>query len=342
MIKILIDAMGGDNAPAAPVQGAVDALNKNKNIYLILAGRQEDIGAELKKYKYDSSRLETMDCRDVIDMNDIPTEAVRKRESSLVKAFRALKTEDDIAGLVTAGSTGATIAAGQLILGRIRGVKRPALCPAIPNIRGGYTLLCDCGANAECTPEYLLQFAYMGSFYSKRILGVDEPRVNLLNIGAEECKGTPDRIEAWKALDEAGKAGRIDFRGNIEAREVMLGDTDVLVTDGFAGNIFLKTVEGTALFLLKELKGAFLSSTKSKLGALLLKDSIAGIKSRVDISEVGGTIMLGLRKTVVKAHGSSDARAIRSAVMQAIGFVEADVIGEIERNVDVMKVAKEA
>ena len=341
-MRIIVDAMGGDNAPDAAVRGAVDAA-KEFGVDITLCGDPQAIGRCIGEAgaSADGEHIRIAPASEVIEMEDDPATAVRmKPDSSMAVGLKLLSSGEGDA-FVSAGSTGALLSGATITVRRVRGIRRAALALVVPSAKGRF-LLIDCGANAECTPEYLLQFAYMGSFYSKRILGVDEPRVNLLNIGAEECKGTPDRIEAWKALDEAGKAGRIEVRGNIEAREVMLGDTDVLVTDGFAGNIFLKTVEGTALFLLKELKGAFLSSAKSKLGALLLKDSIAGIKSRVDISEVGGTIMLGLRKTVVKAHGSSDARAIRSAVMQAIGFVEADVIGEIERNVDVMKVAKEA
>ena len=300
MIKILIDAMGGDNAPAAPVQGAVDALNKNKNIYLILAGRQEDIGAELKKYKYDSSRLEIMDCRDVIDMNDIPTEAVRKREASLVKAFRALKTEDDIAGLVTAGSTGATIAAGQLILGRIRGVKRPALCPAIPNIRGGYTLLCDCGANAECKPSMLCQFAVLASAYATAGFGIKNPKVGLLNNGTEEHKGDPLHQQTYQLLN---KMDVINFGGNIEGRDIMLGDCDVAVSDGFSGNIALKSIEGCGKLILSALKKEATSTLSSKIGSLFLMKGFRRRRAKLEFETVGGSPLLGFKKVVKKSHG---------------------------------------
>ena len=327
MIKILIDAMGGDNAPAAPVQGAVDALNKNKNIYLILAGRQEDIGAELKKYKYDSSRLEIMDCRDVIDMNDIPTEAVRKRESSLVKAFRALKTEDDIAGLVTAGSTGATIAAGQLILGRIRGVKRPALCPAIPNIRGGYTLLCDCGANAECKPSMLCQFAVLASAYATAGFGINNPKVGLLNNGTEEHKGDPLHQQTYQLLN---KMDVINFGGNIEGRDIMLGDCDVAVSDGFSGNIALKSIEGCGKLILSALKKEATSTLSSKIGSLFLMKGFRRMRAKLDFEAVGGALLLGVKKVVIKSHGSSMTRTITAAIENAANIYEGNLIGRVE------------
>ena len=327
MIKILIDAMGGDNAPAAPVQGAVDALNKNKNIYLILAGRQEDIGAELKKYKYESSRLEIMDCRDVIDMNDIPTEAVRKRESSLVKAFRALKTEDDIAGLVTAGSTGATIAAGQLILGRIRGVKRPALCPAIPNIRGGYTLLCDCGANAECKPSMLCQFAVLSSAYATAGFGINNPKVGLLNNGTEEHKGDPLHQQTYQLLN---KMDVINFGGNIEGRDIMLGDCDVAVSDGFSGNIALKSIEGCGKLILSALKKEATSTLSSKIGSLFLMKGFRRMRAKLDFEAVGGALLLGVKKVVIKSHGSSKARTITAAIENAANIYEGNLIGCVE------------
>ena len=327
MIKILVDAMGGDNAPAAPVQGAVDALNKNKNIYLILAGRQEDIGAELKKYKYDSSRLEIMDCRDVIDMNDIPTEAVRKRESSLVKAFRALKDDGDIAGLVTAGSTGATIAAGQLILGRIRGIKRPALGPAIPNARGGYTLLCDCGANAECKPSMLCQFAVLASAYATAGFGIKNPKVGLLNNGTEEHKGDPLHQQTYQLLK---KMDVIDFMGNIEGRDIMLSECDVAVADGFSGNVALKAMEGCGKLILSVLKKEATGSLSSKIGSLFLLKGFKRMRAKLDFEAVGGALLLGVKKVVIKSHGSSKARTITAAIENAANIYEGNLIGRVE------------
>lgn len=327
MVKIILDAMGGDNAPAAPVQGAVEALNKNKNLYLILAGRQEEISAELKKYKYDNSRLEIMDCRDVIDMNDIPTEAIRKRESSLVKAFRALKEDEEIAGLVTAGSTGATIAAGQLILGRIRGIKRPALCPAIPNARGGYTLLCDCGANAECKPSMLCQFAVLASAYATVGFGINNPKVGLLNNGTEEHKGDPLHQQTYQLLR---KMDVINFGGNIEGRDIMLSDCDVAVSDGFSGNIALKSIEGCGKLILNVLKKEATSTLSSKIGALFLMKGFKRMRAKLDFEAVGGALLLGVKKVVIKSHGSSKARTITAAIENAANIYEGNLIGKVE------------
>ena len=326
MIKILVDAMGGDNAPAAPVEGAVKALEADKDIYLILAGKQEVIEAELSKFSYDKSRLEIMDCRDVIDMNDIPTEAIRKKESSLVKAFRALKSEDEIAALVTAGSTGATIAAGQLLLGRIRGVKRPALCPAIPNIRGGYTLLCDCGANAECKPSMLCQFAVLASAYAAAGFGIQNARVGLVNNGTEEHKGDPLHQQTYQLL----KKIVINFGGNIEGRDIMLGDCDVAVSDGFSGNIALKSMEGCGKLILSVLKKEATSSLSSKIGSLFLMKAFKRMRAQLDFEAVGGALLLGVKKVVIKSHGSSKARTITAAVQNAAAIYRGNLIGKIE------------
>ena len=327
MIKILVDAMGGDNAPAAPVEGAVKALEADKEVYLILAGKQEVIEEELKKYTYDKSRIEIMDCRDVIDMNDIPTEAIRKSESSLVKAFRALKAQEDIAGLVTAGSTGATIAAGQLLLGRIRGIKRPALCPAIPNIRGGYTLLCDCGANAECKPSMLCQFAVLASAYAEAGFGIKNAKVGLLNNGTEEHKGDPLHQQTYQLLK---KMDVINFGGNIEGRDIMIGDCDVAVADGFSGNIALKSIEGCGKLILSVLKKEATSSLSSKIGSLFLMKGFKRMRSRLDFEAVGGALLLGVKKVVIKSHGSSKARTITAAVQNAAAIYRGNLIGKVE------------
>ena len=327
MVKILVDAMGGDNAPSAPVEGAVKALEKDSGIYLILAGKQEVIEAELSKYSYDKSRLEIMDCRDVIDMNDIPTEAIRKKESSLVKAFKALKGEEDIAALVTAGSTGATIAAGQLLLGRIRGIKRPALCPAIPNIRGSYTLLCDCGANAECKPSMLCQFAVLASAYAAAGFGIKNAKVGLLNNGTEEHKGDPLHQQTYQLLK---KMDVIDFEGNIEGRDIMMGDVDVAVCDGFSGNIALKSMEGCGKLILSVLKKEATSSLSSKIGSLFLMKGFKRMRSQLDFEAVGGALLLGVKKVVIKSHGSSKARSISCSVVQAVDAYRNNLIGTIE------------
>jgi glycerol-3-phosphate acyltransferase PlsX len=334
--------MGGDNAPAAVVQGALDAA-KEFNIDLTLVG-QENVIRELLAAggtNADGEHIRLQNATEVIEMSDEPGMAVRhKPDSSMAVGLRLLARGEGDA-FVSAGSTGALLSGATMTVRRVKGIRRAALSPVVPAAGRG-VLLIDCGANVECTAEYLLQFAFMGSFYARQIMGIENPRVAQLNIGVEDTKGTASQIEALSLLRAAGEAGRINFIGNIEAREAVLGGTDVLVSDGFTGNIFLKTLEGTALYLFSELKGVFSAGLRTKVGGLLVRDGLRRIKSKADVGEVGGTIMLGLRKTVVKAHGSSDARAFRSAIRQAIGFVEAAVIGEIERNVEFMKVSKEA
>ncbi len=328
MIKIIVDAMGGDNAPAAVVEGAVKALEGDKELYLILTGRKADIDGELAKFSYDASRLEIVDCPDVIDMNDVPTEAIKKRESSLVTAYWKLKKEDDICALVTAGSTGATIVGGQLILGRIRGVKRPALCPAIPNSRGGVTLLCDCGANAECKPVMLCQFAVLASAYATAGFGIKNPKVGLLNNGTEEHKGDPLRQQTYKMLSQMDC---INFIGNIEGRDIMMGDVDVAVSDGFSGNIALKSMEGCGKLVLSVMKKEFTSSLSSKIGYLFARGAIKRMRGQLDFEKVGGAILLGLKKVVVKNHGSSKPASITNAIYNAAAIYRGGLIPKVEQ-----------
>ena len=237
---------------------------------------------------------------------------------------------------VSAGSTGALLSGATLTVKRIRGIRRACFAPVIPN--GGHgAMIIDSGANVECTAEYLLQFAYMGSFYAKEMMGCENPKVGLLNIGAEDTKGTALQLETNRLLREAAEAGRLNFIGNVESSEFLTGKVDVLVCDGFSGNILLKAVEGTARFLMKEVKKVFLKSTLNKLAALVVKKDVSALKAMMDVSEVGGTALLGLTKPVIKAHGSSDARAIRSAVRQAIACRESDIIESIEKNIGHMR-----
>lgn len=341
-MRIIVDAMGGDLAPAAAVHGAVDAAAEF-GVDITLVGDESSILSCLrdKNATADGEHIRIVHTTEVITMEDEASMAVRKkRDSSMAVGLKLLASGEGDA-IVSGGSTGALLSGATLTVKRVAGIRRAALAPVIPNASGGL-LLIDCGANMECSPELMLQFAFMGNYYAKNIMGIKNPRVGQLNIGTEESKGTQDKIDAHKLLKTVSDDGRFNFIGNIEAREAMLGGTDVLVSDGFSGNIFLKTLEGTALFLLKEMKKTFMQGLKSKIGALLLKSGMSDLKSRIDVSETGGTIMLGLRKTVVKAHGSSNARAFRSAIKQAIGFVESDVIGEIERSVPNMKIDIEA
>ena len=327
MIKILVDAMGGDNAPYVPVAGAVQALNADKELYVILTGRQAEVQAELDKYKYDKSRVEIVDCPDVIGMNDIPTEAIKRKQSSLIAAYWMLKKEDDICALVTAGSTGATIVGGQLILGRIRGIKRPALCPAIPNSRGGVTLLIDCGANAECKPAMLCQFAILGAAYAKAGFGISDPKIGLLNNGTEEHKGDPLRQETYKYM--SGMKG-INFVGNVEGRDIMLGECDVVVTDGFSGNVALKSIEGCAKMMLGVMKKEFSANLVSKIGYLFMRKAIKKMRASLDFDKGGGAILLGLKKPVIKSHGSSKPVTIANAIANAVSMHRGKLVPAVE------------
>ena len=327
MDKIILDGMGGDNAPAAIVEGGVRALNSDSNLYLIITGRKNEIEAELAKHKYDKSRLEIVDCHDVIGMNDIPTEAVKRKQSSLIAAYWMLKKQEDICGLVTAGSTGATIVGGQLILGRIRGIKRPALCPAIPTVNGGVTLLCDCGANAECKPVMLCQFAVLASAYAQAGFNKTSPRVGLLNNGTEEHKGDPLRQETYKYLSQMQG---INFIGNVEGRDINLGAADVVVSDGFAGNIALKSIEGCAKMILAEMKKQFTSSPSALIGALFMRGAIKRMKKELDFDRYGGALLLGLKKVVVKSHGSSKPVAIENSIKNALTIYRKGLVPKVE------------
>lgn len=333
MLKIVVDAMGGDNAPAEIVKGAIQALGERKDFSVVLTGDKEAIGAELGKLSYDQSRVEVVHCTEVITNDDIPTSAVRsKKDSSLVVGMNLLKTDPDVGGFVSAGSTGAVLTGGVMLVGRIKGVMRPALCPAVPNSRGEQTLLCDCGANAECKPAYLAQFGIMASAYAKAAFGVKNPRVGLLTNGTEEHKGDTLHQEAHQLMKQLGC---INFVGNIEGRDIMYGDVDVAVADGFSGNVALKSMEGcgklVSTILSKELK----ASIWSKIGCLFLLKRLKNIKNSLDYSRFGGSVFLGLKKVVVKSHGSSKARSISCSVVQAVDAYRNNLIGTIEEMLSV-------
>ena len=341
-MKIIVDAMGGDNAPQAIVQGALDA-HKKHGVDILLVGRAADVlrAVEACGEKTLPAGVELKDASEVVEIADDPATAFKmKKDSSLTVGLNLLKAGEG-AAFVSAGSTGALLSGATLLVKRIRGIRRAAMGPVIPTF-GGRAVLCDCGANAECTPEYLLQFAYLGNYYAKRVLGVEKPRVALLNIGAEEEKGDTLRHETYALLQAASEAGRLRFTGNIEASDVMMGGADVVVADGFSGNVMLKSLEGTGKFLLKELKKMFLSSTKTKLAAAMVKSDMADMKKLLDPSEIGGTPFLGISKPVIKAHGSSDARAICNAVLRAKEYAESGFIADIEANIGAMKLERGA
>ena len=339
-MKIIVDAMGGDNAPAAVVQGALDA-HKKHGVDILLVGRAAEVlrAVEACGEKTLRAGVELKDASEVVEIADDPATAFKmKKDSSLTVGLNLLKAGEGDA-FVSAGSTGALLSGATLLVKRIRGIRRAAMGPVIP-VLGGKAILCDCGANAECTPEYLMQFAYLGNYYAKRVLGVEKPRVALLNIGAEEEKGDALRHETYALLQTASEAGRLYFTGNIEASDVMMGGADVVVADGFTGNVMLKSLEGTGKFLLKELKKMFLSSTKTKLAAAMVKSDMADMKKLLDPSEIGGTPFLGISRPVIKAHGSSDARAICNAVLRAKEYAESGFIADIEANIDAMKLER--
>ena len=337
-MRIIVDAMGGDNAPQAPVEGALRAV-RELGVEVLLTGRPAEIGACLAKLGHTAPPpgVEIAPASQVIEMEDNPARAFKdKPDASMTVGLRLLK-EGRGEAFVSAGSTGALLSAATLLIKRIRGIRRAALAPVVPNARGNMVLI-DCGATAEGTPEYLLQFAFMGAYYARRFLGIENPRVGLLNIGTEPSKGMELQKAAHALLTQAHEAGHIRFVGNIEGREaISQGAADVLVTDGFTGNIFLKTVEGAASLFSHALKDMLLGSTKNKLAALLLKNSIGTFKKRFDANEVGGTALLGISQPVIKAHGSSNAYAFFNAIRQAQVVAQADIVGDIAANVAHMR-----
>ena len=336
-MRIIIDAMGGDNAPGEIVKGAVRA-KKELGVDITLVGREEDVRACLEKEG--GTGIEIVDAREVVTMEDDPSTATRrKKDSSMTVALNLLHDGKGDA-VVSAGSTGALLTGATLIVKRIKGIRRAAMAPVLPAGEHGIMLI-DCGANVECTPEYLLQFAYMGSFYAKKMMGCPNPRVGLLNVGTEDSKGGELQHQTFALLKEAGEQGRINFVGNVEGTGVFEGAADVVVTDGFTGNVLLKATEGTIKFLMKSLKGVFYKSPKNKLAALVLKKDLSAMKKSMDVNEVGGTAFIGISKPVIKAHGSSNAASLFAAVRQAIAFVDAGVVADIENNIDYMKLKAE-
>ena len=334
-MKIIVDAMGGDNAPLEIVRGALRAAQARPELELVLTGREPEVRAAAEQCGGLGPRVTVVHASQVIDMHDDPATAFKvKKDSSMTVGLTLLRDGQGDA-FVSAGSTGALLSAGTLIVKRIRGIRRAAMAPLVPTAGQGLVLV-DCGANAECTPEYLVQFAYLGSFYAARVLGRERPRVGLLNIGSEASKGDRLRLETYPLLQAAGEAGRLHFIGNIEAKEAVKGGCDVVVADGFSGNVMLKTIEGVGSFLGRELKGMFLKNLKTKVAALLVKDGLDAFRERLNPDTIGGTPFLGLQKPVIKAHGASGARAIENAVYQAVTAAEADLAGEIEAHIGLM------
>ena len=340
-MKIIIDAMGGDNAPEEIVHGAIEAAQAY-GVDLTLVGRGDEILEAMREGGIDTlpAGVEILNADDVVDMHDEATDVLHlHRDSSMVKGLKLLADGGGDA-FISAGSTGALLTASTLLVRRIRGIRRAAFGPTVPT-KTGKCIIIDSGANAECTPEFLLQFGCMGSFCAKKTLGIEEPRVGLLNIGAEDTKGTAMHKEAYALLQKASENGLIRFIGNVEARDVPLGGADVVVCDGFSGNVLLKSIEGTAMFMGSELKKMFSAGLGGKFGYLCVRKGVQNFKKLMDYREVGGTMLLGISRPIIKAHGSSDALAIRSAVRQAKQAVESGIVEEITANIPKMKAAKE-
>ena len=336
-MKIIVDAMGGDNAPGEIVKGAVRA-QRELGVEIVLVGRKEAVEDCLRAEG--CTEIPVIDAREVITMEDDPSTATRrKKDASMTVGLNQLR-DGAADAMVSAGSTGALLTGATLIVKRIRGIRRAALAPVLPAGEHGVMLI-DCGANVECTPEYLLQFAFMGSFYAKKIMGCPEPRIGLLNVGTEDTKGDELRHQTFALLKQADAEGRIRFIGNVEGTGVFDGSVDVVVSDGFTGNVLLKATEGVIKYMMKSLKGVFYASTMNKLAAAVLKKDLKKMAKSMDVNEVGGTALIGISKPVVKAHGSSNAASIFAAIRQAKNFVEAGVVSEIQENIEYMKLRTE-
>lgn len=341
-MRIIVDAMGGDNAPQAAVLGALDAA-RDFGTEITLVGRGEEILDIMRKNGCpDLPRgMEIANADDVVDMHDAPGELLHKRKNSSMVIGLKMLADGQGDAFLSAGSTGALLTGATLIVKRVKGVRRAALGPAMPNKAGGKTVIIDSGANAECTPEFLLQFGCMGSLYAKKSLGIENPRVGLLNIGTEDSKGTSLQLEAYKLLTQAKDAGILNFVGNVEARDVPLGAVDVVVCDGFSGNVLLKSIEGTAMFMGSLVKHMFLKNLGTKLGALLCRSGLKNMMSMLDYRQIGGTQLLGIRKPVIKAHGSSDRLAFRNAIGGAVQAAKADISADLQENLSALSLGKE-
>ena len=338
-MKIILDAMGGDLAPEAPVLGAVEAA-KAYGTEITLVGRGEAILEVMRKHGMENlpAGVEIANADDVVDMHDDPGSVIHKRKNSSMVIGLKMLADGQGDAFVSAGSTGALLTGATLIVKRVKGIRRAAMGPAFPNKAGGKTLICDCGANAECTPEFLLQFGLVGSVYAKQHLGVANPKVGLLNIGTEDSKGTPLQKEAYALLQKAHEQCLLNFIGNVEARDVPLGAVDVVVCDGFSGNVLLKSIEGTAMFMGSLMKHKiFKRNIFSKIGYLLCKAGVDEVMGMLDYRTIGGTQFLGIKKPVIKAHGSSEVTAFRNAIRQAEEAAQHNFAAELEAELEKMK-----
>lgn len=332
-VNVAVDAMGGDNAPLEIVKGAVEAVNESTHVKVYLAGQEAQINAELAKYTYNKDQVEVVPASEVIDMAEPPVMAIRrKKDSSMVKALNLVK-DGSCDAFVSAGSTGATLVGGQVIVGRIKGVERPPLAPLIPTA-DGCALLIDCGANVDARPSHLVQFAKMGSVYMESVMGVKNPRVAIVNIGAEEEKGNALVKETFPLLKNCPD---INFTGSIEARDIPAGMADVIVCEAFVGNVILKMYEGVGGILIKKVKEGMMTTLRSKIGALLVKPALKQTLKAFDLEQYGGAPMLGLNGLVVKTHGSSKAVEIKNSILQCIIFTEQNINQKIKEKITMEK-----
>lgn len=321
LVKIALDAMGGDNAPEQIVKGAVDGVNTVPESFIYLVGREAEVKAELAKYKYPTDRIKVVDAVDVIQTGEPPVMAIRrKKESSLVKALMLVKNGEADA-FISAGSSGAILVGGQTIVGRIRGVERPPMAPLIPTAKG-VSILVDSGANVDARPSFLVQWAKMGSIYMENVLGIDKPRVAIVNVGMEEEKGNALVKETYPLLKACSD---INFIGSIEARDIPNGDADVIVCDAFVGNVILKLYEGVGKTLIGKVKGSLMKSLKTKIGALLIKNSLKETMKDFDATEYGGAPLIGLNGLVVKTHGNAKAKEIRNSIVQCVTYKKGNI-----------------
>ena len=336
-VSVALDAMGGDNAPGQIVKGAVDAVNIDNEIFVYLVGRQELIKEELSKYTYNKEQIEVVDARDVIETGEAPVMAVRrKKDSSLVKALTMVK-EKKADAFVSAGSSGAILVGGQVIVGRLKGVERPPMAPLIPTAKG-VSLIVDSGANVDSRATFLVQWAKMGSIYMENVLGIKNPKVAIVNVGVEEEKGNQLVKEAYPMLKECKD---INFVGSIEARDIPNGNADVIVCDAFVGNVILKLYEGLGKTLIGKVKGAMMSSLKTKIGALLIKGALKDTMKSFDATEYGGAPLIGLNGLVVKTHGNAKAKEIKNSLIQCKKFKESNISEKIMESINSANLGEE-
>jgi len=332
-MKIIVDCFGGDNCPKAAVEGAVLAINEKKDLTVALVGKKEDIEANLAPLSYDKDRVEIIDAQDVITNDDSPVIAIRrKKESSMVVALKTLADVDAYDGMVSAGNTGALLTGGTLIVKRLNNVTRACLAPIVPTaVDKKYTIVCDAGANVDCDPSMLKEFAIMGDVYVKTLFDIEKPTVALLNNGAEEEKGNALTKETYQIL----KNSSLNFVGNVESTDFVSGNVDVIVCDGFAGNVAIKSTEGMAKNFMRMLKSAILGGgLRAKLGYLLLKPALKSVKSKMSTDEVGGAVLLGLKKVIIKAHGSSKELPFKAAILQVCKLAENNICEKIEKGLN--------